>query len=546
MDEEETTVDHTARWMGYESMVPTQLRLLDVFLRRGDDEQFGNLFRTVNAEGYVRWVCVDHFRGIHHEKEAEALRATLKSLGRSFDENVGRVEVMLCSREEANQFYQGLERVVSVYELEIQLYWDVTPDDLKRLRDTLAKTNVSMLNLEIDVHDDSTTDSSKDTSDGAQLCGAILDLMRHATIQSFTMIEVPKEFFENISLLSHHADLSNLKVLDIGQELYEVDQGLYDTDPEAWDSPGLKKLLSKATNLSSLTLREAEDDTPQIYSAIAKYQTYPIYLQDRLRILPPTDEGRCRCGQPMDTIEDMEDLLKGYGGRIEMLDMYYKEDLDESTLKAFAKSISRGSCLEDLRLAEIDPSVWESCGTHLANIVSRSKLRKLVARFGGGGEAGLQLLESIQWDHIRTLGIRMDQVSLGAMAMELLLDGIGSRSGRVALQDFRLFSDCTKQVSDQLLGLLQSFLGSMPPLMDLDLGVTLTLDQICTLLKSTDLSEVLYLGVRAKDFDETKVGVILDTLEHATQLRKVSLYGAKRAENQSKRLSAKGILLSDQ
>ncbi|KAG0203350.1 hypothetical protein BGX31_003388 [Mortierella sp. GBA43] len=499
MDKEVTAVDHAERWVTHGSQY---LQQFGVFLR-GDDKQFGNLFRTANAEGYVRWVCVDHFRGIYPEKEAESLRAILKSPTDSFHGRHGRVVVTLDSREKANQFYRGFERVKSIYGLQIQLHWDmITRDDLKKLRDTLAKTNVALLIVGMSLlQEEPTTDHSNDDT---QL------------------------------LLSHDRNFSNLRLLNIGAKHLDI-------NPEGMDIPGLKKILSKATNLLSLKLNDPEGDPLQIYGAIVEYQTFPFHIPGRFVILARKNEGN-GSSQPTGTIMDREELLRVHGGRIETLNLC-KGKMDESTLKALAESIKDESRLTELTLPEIDPSVWESCGCHLAIIVSRSDLDTLAVRFGGG-EVGVQLLESIQWDHIQGLEIRMDNVArLGTRIMQVLLDGIKDGPGKQLLYNFALHSDCSEQVTDQTHGLLQSFLKSISLRKELCLHVTLTVDQICTLLKSMDLSKVRCLSIRAKGFGMAQVEVILKALEHAAKLRKVTLLGAKHTAGQRKRMEAKGIQL---
>ncbi|KAI8359021.1 hypothetical protein B0O80DRAFT_424012 [Mortierella sp. GBAus27b] len=529
MDKEVTAVDHAERWVTHGSQY---LQQFGVFLR-GDDKQFGNLFRTANAEGYVRWVCVDHFRGIYPEKEAESLRAILKSPTDSFDGRHGHVFVTLDSREKANQFYRGFERVKSIYGLQIQLHWDmITRDDLKKLRDTLAKTNVALLIVGMSLlQEEPTTDHSNDDT---QLCDLLFDIMGHANILSFAMFNPPKEFFQQASLLSHDRNFSNLRLLNFGAKHLDI-------NPEGMDIPGLKKILSKATNLLSLKLNDPEGDPLQIYGAIVEYQTFPFHIPGRFVILARKNEGN-GSSQPTGTIMDREELLRVHGGRIETLNLC-KGKMDESTLKALAESIKDESRLTELTLPEIDPSVWESCGCHLAIIVSRSDLDTLAVRFGGG-EVGVQLLESIQWDHIQGLEIRMDNVArLGTRIMQVLLDGIKDGPGKQLLYNFALHSDCSEQVTDQTHGLLQSFLKSISLRKELCLHVTLTVDQICTLLKSMDLSKVRCLSIRAKGFGMAQVEVILKSLEHAAKLRKVTLLGANHTAGQRKRMEAKGIQL---
>ncbi|KAF9343335.1 hypothetical protein BGX34_006919, partial [Mortierella sp. NVP85] len=134
-----------------EALEGADLRQLEFFLRSNDENRvLGNLYRTVTGNGHVKWVCIDHYRENYHEKAAKALRETLESLqGCSFDENIGRVEVRLHSKVMAEQFYAALEKSRSVYELRIELDWEVTQSDFRNLRDTLVLTNVGVLEIHL-------------------------------------------------------------------------------------------------------------------------------------------------------------------------------------------------------------------------------------------------------------------------------------------------------------------------------------------------------------------------------------------------------------
>ena len=68
-------------------------------------------------------------------------------MGGSFDENTGRVDVRLPSKIQADQFYAALEKARSVYELVLELDWETSQSDLKKLRDTLKITNVGVFEL---------------------------------------------------------------------------------------------------------------------------------------------------------------------------------------------------------------------------------------------------------------------------------------------------------------------------------------------------------------------------------------------------------------
>ncbi|KAG0218863.1 hypothetical protein BGX31_011479, partial [Mortierella sp. GBA43] len=154
---EKVTAGHSASSDGIfdqmesnEALEGSDLRKLESFLRKKDgNKALGNLYRTVTSEGHVKWVCIDHYRENYNEKAVKAFRDTVKSMGGSFDENVGSARVHLRSKTQAKRFYQALEKSKSVYELDIALDWETTQSDFKKLRDTLRITNVGALRLDL-------------------------------------------------------------------------------------------------------------------------------------------------------------------------------------------------------------------------------------------------------------------------------------------------------------------------------------------------------------------------------------------------------------
>ncbi|KAI8358931.1 hypothetical protein B0O80DRAFT_484973 [Mortierella sp. GBAus27b] len=133
-----------------EALEGADLRRLETFLKSKDsDKVLGNLYRTVTHEGHVKWVCIDHYRENYHEKAVKAFRATVESMGGSFNENIGSVTIHLRSKTQADQFYQALEKSKAIFELDIVLDWDTTLSDFKKLRDILRLTNIGALKIDL-------------------------------------------------------------------------------------------------------------------------------------------------------------------------------------------------------------------------------------------------------------------------------------------------------------------------------------------------------------------------------------------------------------
>jgi len=194
-----------------EALEGADLRQLKSFLKNKDESRaLGNLYRTVTSDGHVKWVCIDHFRENYQEKAAKLFRETVHTLQGQFDENIGRVEVRLQSKVQAEQFYQALGSARSVYELKIHLDWDTTQGDFKRLQNTLAKTSVGVLDLNVGDTDGPTSD----ILNRSQRYDPVVGIMRHPSIQSFA-IRGPRNLSKRSSLLSRQEDFSNLRHLDI-------------------------------------------------------------------------------------------------------------------------------------------------------------------------------------------------------------------------------------------------------------------------------------------------------------------------------------------
>ncbi|KAF9088923.1 hypothetical protein BGX27_002596, partial [Mortierella sp. AM989] len=221
-----------------EALEGADLRKLETFLQGKDGNKvLGNLYRTVTKEGHVKWVCIDHYRENYQAIAATAFRAMVGSVEGLFDENVGRVEVDLRSRVLAEQFYAALERAKSVHELKVKLSWETTYGDFKRLRDTLRRTSIGILEF-----DYTGTGPASDVMNRYRRYDPILQIMGHPSIQSFNMATIHSDFFSRSNLVTANADFSNLKHLVIGR---------VDSD-DSIDK--FKLVLSHAPNLSSLSL----------------------------------------------------------------------------------------------------------------------------------------------------------------------------------------------------------------------------------------------------------------------------------------------------
>ncbi|KAF9366825.1 hypothetical protein BGX34_006094 [Mortierella sp. NVP85] len=526
-DEGEPLQEFEEQLTNSEALEGADLRQLETFLKNKDENRvLGNLYRTVTTEGHVKWVCIDHYRENYQEKAARAFRDTVDAMNGKFYEDIGRVEVDLGSRLQADQFYLALEKARSVYELKVTFNrdWDTTQGDFRRLRDALAKTNVGILELVLGNSEGPNTDILNRN----QRYDPIFGIMRHPSIQSVSFITPPLNLIKRSSLLTRKDDFRNLRQLSFFE--YQMQD----------DVLGLKCLAAKARNLTSLTFRGSKDPFLRIYNAISEHQTFSVNFPDeKLCIYPPKHKSR----QPMGDLKDKAEFLKILGGRIDNIRLSENE-LTDAAVADFVTALEAGSQLQGLTLEKTEQHLSEQCVKDIAGIVTSSKLSTFTI-YSGEDAGRVRILESIQWEHLRKLVIIMDRESLWADVMKALVDGVKSK--KIKLENFQLLCSSDNLLDSILMSeeeLLPMFLASTA-LSTLALQVEMSSEQALSWVKSFDCSrmqEFRLLGV--KGFDSAAVEAMIECLQDATELRLLHLKLAKITEEQKKRMEAKGVTLT--
>ena len=200
-----------------EALEGADLRKLDTFLKVKDESKvLGNLYRTVTFEGHVKWVCIDHYRENYQAYTAEEFRLVLNSLGGTFEKTIGRVEVKLRSKVEADQFYSAMVKARSVFDLDIIFDWPCTSSDLEALEAALKKsTRVSILRLDLRQYQAKLLSTSQYEV-----------IFRFSTLPNMktTHVLIPKEFVKFLSFQpkesSHRCKSSfELVVENVGKEI---------------------------------------------------------------------------------------------------------------------------------------------------------------------------------------------------------------------------------------------------------------------------------------------------------------------------------------
>jgi hypothetical protein len=520
--EAEGVVDGCSEQMeNNEALEGADLRQLETFLKDKDENRvLGNLYRTVTSEGHVKWVCLDHYRENYHEKAAKAFRDTMSTLDGTFDENIGRAEVTLDSRLKAEQFYGALEKAKSVYELKIGLKWGNSKSDFKRLRDTFAKTNVGV--LELDLHSsDERSEIDVFIKRGPKF-DPIFELMRHPSVRSVKIDGAPREFFMRCSLESRKCMFPNLRHLDIDLKVL------------TFNVPVLKHLVANTPNLSSLTFRNDNGYCDDVYTTVAEYQKYPITFTEQSLCIPPPER------EPYQSLATHQYLAYYYKLRDKLV--LGKSELEESAVATLAEETWDVSNFTSLTLLQGRGRLSDSMAKNIASIVARSAMDEIDLRTKT--EPGCAyILEAIQWEYLRELLIEHESVEM--RLMRALVDSTKKLPGRVELEKFRFTRSSRYDVpSLPQDGLLSAFL-SLTSLKILILDVLMTPDQADFLLKSIDLSRMQKLHLWTKGCTSDKVDTILHLLQDATELQDIALWGATIIEEQKERMKAKGIALQD-
>ncbi|GJJ71876.1 hypothetical protein EMPS_04233 [Entomortierella parvispora] len=372
-----------------EGLGGVDLRQLGSYLATKDEDNlYGNLYRMTTADGHVKWVCIDHYEAITQEYWIQKLREVVSVSGGKFDEQLGKITVILGSSLAADDFFNALRKVKGVLDLDVELSWEHQYTDLLKLKRAVSRSEIKSVSVRLRRHGHPKADHHLHEG---QLYDPILDIMFLSSIQYFELRDAPKDFFEKCSPLTKHADLSHLKRLSIGARWTE---GRADNH-FATDIALFKSLVSKAPNLASLYLRTSVERLPAVFNAIPRHRTYQIEFNCKdffLQFLPPLPKPRFRKNSSRDLMHLM-DLFEIHGALLRRLE-FSKTKLDEAVISTMVEATKNGSSLEELVVDTRDSS--DGHIKNLAKVIAHSKLSKLTIALKK--EQHLCILESVQWD----------------------------------------------------------------------------------------------------------------------------------------------------
>ncbi|KAF8925345.1 hypothetical protein BGZ58_000883 [Dissophora ornata] len=186
------------------------LRQLESFLKIKDGSRvLGNLYRIVTLEGHVKWVCIDHYRENYRETAVQQLKDVVTANRGTFIEEKGSIEVKISSRTQAKEFYSALVKARGIQELDIELGWDVTLDDLRKFSDAITMANILGLTVDGAYREG----PALDVINRGRRYDPLIQLMSNGRLKTLRFKAFPR-FFSHVST-SFAMMESQLQVLEI-------------------------------------------------------------------------------------------------------------------------------------------------------------------------------------------------------------------------------------------------------------------------------------------------------------------------------------------
>ncbi|KAF9429646.1 RNA-DNA hybrid ribonuclease [Podila epigama] len=240
------------------------LRMLNSFLKTKDrDRTLGNLFRTVNDHGHIKWICLDHYRATYHKADDRLFEHEVSLNQGTYDRQLGRVSVVLSSSAAAETFMAAMSRAYAIHELELHLR-NYSYQDLRSLGTALSNTNVSKLTLRAHQYKDY-------LALGKRRIHAILKMMSTGKIRYLHLKQIKDMFPQHAivpkeMLAIHSLELTAMSVKDGHETLGDilkacknlVELKLTEVPLKLQQQTSVMNALVGCTKLSALSLRACD------------------------------------------------------------------------------------------------------------------------------------------------------------------------------------------------------------------------------------------------------------------------------------------------
>lgn len=196
-------------------------------------------------------------------------------------------------------------------------------------------------------------------------------------------------------------------------------------------------------------------------------------------------------------------VLEGSEGENDVVELFTKLERD----------------ITGLKVLEVKGDSWtqgDQLFQSVASVVSRSELHKLWLDLR---EERVEVLQPIQWSHLRDLHIRIDKECMATGVLKALVEGTNKMPGRIGLEHFSFGSSSDTIITAEQAELLRSFVASTL-LKTLELSLYVASAHMVSVLKAADLSQMEEVAMSTKWYSKEQEGSVLEYLKTGTSLRK--------------------------
>jgi hypothetical protein len=173
------------------------LRQLDTFLRNKDKNKIlGNLYRITTPKGYVKWVCLKHYRVSHQALRMRSFLATVSHHQGLYDPYLSKVTIALPTWIGAKDFMDHLEDEGStISELDVTLKWAFKTADLHQIVKSICRSHVRILQLNL-----SDRNNRIQQGQAEDRYRPLMDLISNMNLQSLSLKGIISFGFRTIDL----------------------------------------------------------------------------------------------------------------------------------------------------------------------------------------------------------------------------------------------------------------------------------------------------------------------------------------------------------
>ncbi|KAF8977729.1 hypothetical protein BGZ46_007159 [Entomortierella lignicola] len=219
----------------YEGLKEADIRQLKTFLRTNhQNKELGNLYRTANKTGHVKWVCNEHYRLTYQEEEQKSFAEIVAMNGGKYDWQLGRVSVVLRSGIKAQEFFDALAKARHVYDLDIKFDWKCFMSDIGAFEEALKASSVSILRLDLQQFRPSVASTLLPTS---RQYNMLVHIIEHANMKTIHIVLS----MESLILCNMQPKRSHLRSLSV------------EVTPRSMDSSSFQTLVTSVKTNTTLT-----------------------------------------------------------------------------------------------------------------------------------------------------------------------------------------------------------------------------------------------------------------------------------------------------